>query len=206
MSRRTDFVTPKKNRLGWKQILNTFMTFMRGGVLYLLAASAVMGQVPANPQPVIERIEFVGNRRVRNETLRARIFTRIGDPFKEESLKRDFQSLWNTQFFEDIKIRVEDLPDRANAKIVIFEFKERPIIRRIRYEGIHSISESDILERFKERKVGLTVESQFDPARIKRAQVVLAELLGEHGRQFATVTPQYERMASSNAVILIFKV
>jgi outer membrane protein insertion porin family len=206
MSRRTDFVTPKKNRLGWKQILNTFMTFMRGGVLYLLAASALMGQVPANPQPVIERIEFVGNRRVRNETLRARIFTRTGDPFKEESLKRDFQSLWNTQFFEDIKIRVEDLPGRANAKIVIFEFKERPIIRRIRYEGIHSISESDILERFKERKVGLTVESQFDPARIKRAQVVLAELLGEHGRQFATVTPQYERMASSNAVILIFKV
>jgi len=67
-------------------------------------------------------------------------------------------------------------------------------------------SESDILDRFKERKVGLTVESQFDPTRIKKAEVVLKELLGEHGRQFAKVTPQYERIAASNAVILVFKV
>ena len=36
--------------------------------------------------------------------------------------------------------------------------------------------------------------------------MVLKELLGEHGRQFATVTPQYERIASSNAVILVFKI
>jgi outer membrane protein insertion porin family len=62
------------------------------------------------------------------------------------------------------------------------------------------------LDRFKERKVGLTVESQFDPTKIKKAEVVLKELLGEHGRQFATVTPQYEKIASSNAVILVFKI
>jgi outer membrane protein insertion porin family len=80
------------------------------------------------------------------------------------------------------------------------------VIRRIRYEGIHSISESDILDRFKEKKVGLTVESQFDPTKIKKAEVVLQELLGEHGHQFAKVTPQYERIASSNAVILVFKI
>src|SRR6202008_4041001 len=49
-------------------------------------------------------------------------------------------------------------------------------------------------------------ESQFDPTRIKKAEVVLKDLLGEHGRQFAKVTPQYERIASSNAVILVFKV
>lgn len=155
---------------------------------------------------VIERIEFIGNRRVRNDTLKARIFSREGDTYNEETLRRDFQALWNTQFFEDVKLRVEDSPDRENSKIIIFEVKERPVIRRIRYDGIHSVSESDILDRFKERKVGLTVESQFDPTKIKKAEVVLQELLGEHGRQFAKVTPQYERIASSNAVILIFKI
>ncbi len=154
----------------------------------------------------IERIDFVGNRRIRKDTLQARIFSRDGDPYNEETLKRDFQALWNTQYFEDVKMQVEDSPDKPNAKIIIFEVKERPVIRRIRYEGIHSVSESDILDRFKEKKVGLTVESQFDPTRIKKAEVVLKELLGEHGRQFATVTPQYERIASSNAVILVFKI
>ena len=157
-------------------------------------------------QSVIERIEFIGNRRIRTDTLKARIFSREGDPYSEDTLRRDFQALWNTQFFEDVKLQVEDSPKHSSGKIILFEVKERPVIRRIRYDGIHSISESDILDRFKERKVGLTVESQFDPTKIKKAEVVLKELLGEHGRQFAKVTPEYERIASSNAVILVFKI
>src|SRR5215831_16722727 len=167
-------------------------------------AAPAQQQAPTQ-QFVIDNIEFVGNRRVRGDTLQARIFSRKGDPYNEDTLRRDFQALWNTQFFEDVKLRVEDSP-KPNRKVIIFEVRERPQIRRIRYEGTHSVSESDILDRFKERKVGLTVESQFDPTRIKKAEVVLKELLGEHGRQFATVTPQYENIASSNAVILVFKV
>src|SRR5437763_5562201 len=171
------------------------------------SAQAAPTQQQTSPQQlVIERIDFIGNRRVRSDTLKARIFSREGDPYNEDTLRRDFQALWNTQFFEDVKLRVEDSPKRPNGKIIIFEVKERPQIRRIRYDGIHSISESDILDRFKERKVGLSVESQFDPTKIKKAEVVLKELLGEHGRQFARVTPQYERIASSNAVILVFKI
>jgi outer membrane protein insertion porin family len=158
------------------------------------------------PQLVIERIDFIGNRRIRTDTLKARIFSREGDPYNEETLRRDFQALWNTQFFEDVRLRVEPSPDRPDARIIVYEVKERPVIRRIRYDGIHSVSESDILDRFKEKKVGLSVESQFDPTRIKKAEVVLKDLLGEHGRQFAKVTPQYERIASSNAVILVFKI
>src|SRR5712671_3744585 len=169
--------------------------------------SAAPPQSPVQPQQyIIGRIDFIGNRRIRRDTLMARIFSRETDTYNEETLRRDFQALWNTQFFEDVKLRVEDSPSRPNGKIIIFEVKERPQIRRIRYDGIHSVSESDILDRFKERKVGLSVESQFDPTKIKRAEVVLKELLGEHGRQFAKVSPMYERIASSNAVILVFKI
>ncbi|HKW62688.1 MAG TPA: outer membrane protein assembly factor BamA [Candidatus Acidoferrum sp.] len=172
------------------------------------ASQAAPAQQPpaGQRQFIIERIEFIGNRRIRTDTLKARIFSREGDPYNEETLRRDFQALWNTQFFEDVKLRVEDSPKRPDGKIIVFEVRERPQIRRIRYEGMHSISESDILDRFKERKVPLSVESQFDPTKIKKAEVVIKELLGEHGRQFAKVTPQYERIASSNAVILVFKI
>jgi outer membrane protein insertion porin family len=166
---------------------------------------APRGSAREEAQPFIEHIYFEGNRRIRKDTLQARIFSREGDPYNEDTLRRDFQALWNTQFFEDVRLEVQD-GDKPNGKTIIFYVKERPVIRRIRYDGIHSISESDILDRFKEKKVGLTVESQFDPTRIKKAEVVLKELLGEHGRQFATVTPQYEKIASSNAVILVFKI
>jgi len=157
-------------------------------------------------QAVVQRIEFVGNRRIRSETLKAKIFSREGDVYNEDTLRRDFQALWNTQYFEDIKLEVEDSPDRPNAKIILFNVKERPVIRRIEYKGIKSVSESDILERFKDRKVGLSVESQFDPTKIKKAEVVLKELLAERGRQFAVVKPTYERIAATNAVRLVFNV
>jgi outer membrane protein insertion porin family len=155
---------------------------------------------------VIQRIEFIGNRRIQVDTLRARIFSRAGDPYSEEAVRRDFQALWNTQFFEDVRLEVEDSPDQPDGKIVIFYLKERPIIRRIEYKGNKSISESDILDAFKDKKVGLSVEGQFDPTKIKRAEVVIKELLAEHGRQFATVKPTYERIAATNAVKLVFNI
>ena len=65
--------------------------------------------------------------------------------------------------------------------------KERPTIREINYVGLNAVSTSDVLDRFKERKVGLSVESQYDPTKVKKAEVVIKELLAEHGRQFATV-------------------
>src|SRR5713226_4405906 len=114
-------------------------------------------QAAAQQKFVIDHIEFIGNRRVRSDTLKARIFSREGDPYNEETLRRDFQALWNTQFFEDVRLEVEDSPDRPNAKIIVYYVKERPIIRRIEYKGIHSVTESEILERFKDRKVGLSV-------------------------------------------------
>ena len=181
------------------------------------AASRVSPQQPAQapPQapaaaaegtPTIDRIDFQGNRRIRSETLRGRIFSRNGDPYSEEALRRDFHALWNTQYFEDIRLEVQDSPEKPNSKIIIFYVTERPIIRRIEYKGNKSVTESDILDRFKERKVGLSVESQFDPTKIKKAEVVLKDLLAEHGRQFAAVKPTYERLPGTNAVKLTFTV
>jgi outer membrane protein insertion porin family len=163
-------------------------------------------QEPGGSPYIISRIEFDGNRRVQQATLRARIFSHQGDPYNLEALHRDFQALWNTQFFEDIRLEVEDDPSTPNGKIVIFHVTERPIIRRIEYKGNKSVSESDILDAFKDKKVGLSVESQFDPTKIKRAEVVLKSLLAAHGHQFATVKPTYERIAASNAVKLVFNI
>ncbi|HEV7968691.1 MAG TPA: outer membrane protein assembly factor BamA [Candidatus Acidoferrales bacterium] len=202
-----------------------FVSALRASMLFLLAAVSVCLAPSASPHslveqsapqapaaaaaegtPTIERIEFQGNRRIRSETLRARIFSRPGDPVNDEALRRDFHALWNTQYFEDIRLEVEDSADKPNQKIIIFYVTERPIVRRIEYKGNKSVSESDILDRFKDRKVGLSIESQFDPTKIKKAEVVIKELLAEHGRQFATVKPTFERLPGTNAVKLTFNI
>jgi len=68
--------------------------------------AAAQQQAAAHQQFVIDRIDFMGNRRVRSDTLKARIFSREGDVYNEETAAPRFQALWNTQFFEDVKLRV----------------------------------------------------------------------------------------------------
>jgi outer membrane protein insertion porin family len=141
--------------------------------------------LPANTQQdLIVGIIPHGNRRIPADTIKARIFTRVGDVYDLAALERDFNSLWNTGYFEDIRFEREQTPKGWILHIYV---KERPTIREINYTGLSAVSTSDVLDRFKERKVGLSVESQYDPTRIKKAEVTLKELLAEHGRQFATI-------------------
>ena len=162
---------------------------------------------PAAPTPtppaeatVIESIIFRGNRRIPAATLRARIFSKPGDVYDEGALERDFMALWNTGFLDDIRLEVSD---GKTGKIVTFFVREKKLVRSIDYKGLSSVQTSDVLDRFKERKVGLSIQSQYDPVVIKRAEVVLQQLLAEHGRQFASVRAR-TRNIPPNSVALTF--
>ena len=164
--------------------------------LLLLAASA------AGQQELISNIVVHGNRRIPADTVKARIFSKAGDVYDDAAIERDFNALWNTGYFEDIRFEREQSP---KGWILHIYLKERPTIREINYTGLNAVSTSDVLDRFKERKVGLSVENQYDPTKIKKAEVVLKELLSEHGRQFATIRTE-KRDIPPNAVGVTFVV
>jgi outer membrane protein insertion porin family len=153
-------------------------------------------------QDVIVDVVVHGNRRIPAETVKARIFTHAGDIYDQAAIERDFNSLWNTGYFEDIRFEREQT---AKGWILHIYVKERPTIREIDYVGLNSVSKSDVLDRFKERKVGLAVESQYDPTKVKKAEVTIKELLAEHGRQFATLRTEIHPIPP-NAVSLTFVV
>jgi outer membrane protein insertion porin family len=158
---------------------------------------------PAPPSSsVIEAIEFRGARRVPQDTLKAMIFSRKGDRYDPESLRRDFMALWNTGRFDDIRIETDQ---GTTGVIVRFVLVERQVIRSIKYEGMKSVTLSELLDRYKERKVGLTVESQYDPNKIQRAVVVIKEYEAERGRQYAEVVPELRQIPPSS-IELTFQV
>ncbi|MBI1939976.1 MAG: outer membrane protein assembly factor BamA [Acidobacteria bacterium] len=160
------------------------------------------GAAPAErpAQETIEEIIFRGNRRVPAATLRARILSHPGDVYNENALERDFMALWNTGFLDDVRLEVSD---GEKGKIVTFYVREKKLVRSIDYKGLSSVQASDVLDRFRERKVGLSIQAQFDPVVVKRAQVVLKQLLAERGRQFASVRTR-TRNIPPNSVALTF--
>ena len=132
----------------------------------------------------VSEIRVIGNRRIPKETILARMFTKVGDAYDPQTVERDFNSLWNTGYFENVQIDRQESPKGIILTVIV---RERPTIREINYKGLNAVSQSDVQDRFKKEKVGLTVESQYDPTKIKRAETVLKQLLAEHGHQFATI-------------------
>ena len=201
--------------LGRKQIrgcsaLGSGLARMFAMLLLAMAGSSAFAQTStppttspaATPAPAagatIEQIRVIGNRRIPKETVLARLFTHPGDTYDPTSIERDFNSLWNTGYFDDLRIEREDSEKGLILNIYV---REKPNIREINYKGNNSISQSDILDRFKKEKVSISQESQYDPTKIKRAETVLKELLAEHGHQFATIKTEVKTIPPASVQV-----
>lgn len=162
------------------------MALLVGFLLFSLTLPAFPA---AQGGQVIVNIEPRGNRRIPKETIMAHVYTRPGDIYDPISLERDMRSVWNTGYFEDVRVEREETPKGWN---IYFYVREKPTIRTITYNGLNSVSQSDVLERFKKIKLPLSQESPYDPAKLMKAETALKELLAEHGRQFATINVQVQ--------------
>jgi outer membrane protein insertion porin family len=154
------------------------------------------------PTDTIEEIDFRGARLMPQDTMRALIFSKKGDPYDEEALHRDVVTLWNTGRFDDITIEREP---GTMGWILTFVVVERPRVRTINYDGLKSITLSEVADRFKERRVSLVQDSTYDRNRVQRARNVLQEFLAERGRQFAKVEAEVRQLPPS-ALAITFKV
>ncbi len=161
-----------------------------GGLAAQVQARPQFTAAPASPQ-VLCPVQVVGNRRIPKESVVARLYSRPGDAYDPAVVERDFNSLWNTGYFDDV--RIERVNDASCVQLIVY-VQEKPTIAEIEYKGLSSFSTSDALERFKKEKVSLSVESQYDPTRIKRAEVVLKEMLGEHGHQFSSIRTEIKKI------------
>jgi outer membrane protein insertion porin family len=146
--------------------------------------------------------QVIGVRRIPKDSVLARMSSHQGDPYDPATVERDFNSIWNTGYFEKLQIERVDTPTCVQLVVYV---REKPTIRSIDYTGLNAVTLSDVQERFKKAKVGLTVESQFDNTRVMRAVTVLKDLLSEHGHQFATVTPVLKTIPPA-AVGITFKI
>ena len=156
-----------------------------------IAASAQQPQT-------VDQIRVIGNRRIPKETVLARLFTHIGDTYDPVSVERDFNSLWNTGYFENLRIEREDSEKGVILNVYV---QEKPTIREINYKGLNVVSQSDVLDRFKKEKVGLSQESQYDPTKVKRAETVLRQILAEHGHQFATIRTEVKTIPPASVQV-----
>lgn len=165
------------------------------------SATVLAAQDP-DASKLVERVEFTGNRRIPDDSMRLWVQTREGDPYSTDQIRRDLRTVLAQGYFEDAKVFTEE--GARGGLVVIFEVREYPIILDIDYPGLKSVTESTILEEWRKKSIGLSKESQFDPIKATRAAAVIRELLAGKGRPDAKVVAETEAI-SPTAVTLHFK-
>jgi outer membrane protein insertion porin family len=156
---------------------------------------------PAASQRLVESVDIQGNRRNRDEDLLYYVTTRPGDPFNPDQVARDLKALNDLNFFNKTKSRVLTLEGPRGGVEVIFEVEELPVIRDLQFKGLSSISESDVLKAFRERRIGVQKENLLDPVKINNATRVIKELLSATGHPNATVAADIEKVSESSSAV-----
>ena len=157
--------------------------------------------VAQTQQRLVENVEVIGNRRLRRDDILYYVQTRPGDVYSEEAVQRDYQTLLSLTFFDKTATRVLIENGPRGGVNIIFEVKELPIIRDLTFEGLKSVPESDVLKAFRERRVGVSKESTYDPVKVLNARRVIKELLSAAGHPNAVVEERTEEVSATSLAI-----
>jgi outer membrane protein insertion porin family len=171
------------------------------GIVLLHSISAPRPVIAQQSQRLVESVDITGNRRLRKDDILYYVQTRPGDPFNAEQVQRDLQAILALGFFDKTATRVFTEDGARGGVNVVFEVKELPIIRDLQFEGLKSVQESDVLKAFRERRVGVSKESIYDPVKARNAVRVLKELLAAKGHPNATVQEKHEDVSATSTAL-----
>lgn len=181
-----------------------WLVFVSG--ILALSFTAAPTVLKAQNQRLVESVEISGNRRLRQDDILYYVQTRPGDVYSEQQVQRDYQTILQLGFFDKTQTRVSVEEGARGGVNIIFEVKELPIIRDLQFEGLKSVPESDVLKTFRERRVGVSKESIYDPVKSRNAIRVLKELLAAHGHPNATIEEKLDEVsATSTAITYVIK-
>src|SRR5215469_6257206 len=150
----------------------------------------------------IEDVRVANNHRIPAESIRFQLQTKPGGRFSLATVDGDIRRLYAMGNFDNIRV---DYEEGKTGRIVIFWVEEKKTIRTVKYEGLNTISESEIIERLKEKSAAISQESAYDPGRIRKAENVIRLALAEKGHEDATVKTATEDVPP-NSVAVTFKV
>ena len=142
----------------------------------------------------VDKIEIIGNERITKDTIL--IFGKIDDKadFTDEELNKILKNLYNTNFFDDIKISISN----KVLKIVVVE---NPIVQEVKILGVKAKKYKDpLFEAIKVKK-----NNSFNEYLVKKDKDLILNILRSSGYYFAEVILE-KILNDNNTISLIYNV
>jgi outer membrane protein insertion porin family len=113
-------------------------------MLAMLAAFSMLAPATARaqgtPQPIISKIEIIGNQRVEEDAIRIHITQQIGQPLDPNAVTADIKAIDLLGFFESVSAHVEQ---QGSQSVLVYRVKERPQITDVKLYGMKAVRSND---------------------------------------------------------------
>lgn len=178
--------------LAQNTIVISFLSFF---LIFAVASTAVAQTVAqaVSQGEEIRRIEVQGTQRIEAQTILSYMTVKPGDPFSADTLDESLKSLFDTGLFSDVRFA-------KNARTLIVNVKENPVINQVAFEGNLRINDSKLSPevQLQERVIFTKSKAQSDVARIQ-------EVYRRSGRFAVKVEPKIIEL-DQNRVDLVFEI
>ncbi len=180
---------------------------------------APVKQPPADSPALLRCLEFRFHPEnvsvIDAETYRYYMLTKSGSdsstdhwvPYDEPALLKDFNSLWKTNFLDNLWVQVVDEPyaNGVKAEHVIFHMEERARVKVVDYQpangGKLKVDVSKIEDALRAKALEIRADTFVDEATIRRVKGVIRDLYAEKGYEYSTVTTTMASLAGGPKLV-----
>ena len=172
-------------------------------VCALLGAMSARAQGPEAPQapPIIRSIEveYTGPSTVSKERILAQMRTRVGQPYSDQVVEQDVETLYKTGSILNVRIFAE--PEGDGVKVIV-SVQTRSIVREIEIDGAERIKAQRLRKEIK-----LKLNQPINEQQLEEARQKIIEIYQAHG--FTDVSAQFrvdaidEKRGTSRVVFTI---
>ena len=157
---------------GWLRPLP--FTIWVASLCVLLGAVSARGQEPEGP-PVIRSIdvEYTGPKLVSKERILAQMRTKVGQPYSDQVVEQDIESLYKTGAILNVRIFAQ--PAEGGVKVIV-AVQTRSIVREIEIDGAERIKPKRLRKEIK-----VKINQPVDEEALEEARQKMIEIYQGHG-------------------------
>ena len=145
----------------------------------------------------ISDIVIQGNQRVKKDDILQAISIRPGQTVTPQDIDQAIQDIYRMGRFVDIAAGIEDW---AGVDVLVFDLVERPLVRKIRFEGNDEFDDAKLQEL-----ITVRVPDIYDPAEVTRSVETIKAAYEQEGYYAAIVTAD-SHVNEENESLVTFRI
>lgn len=159
------------------------------------AAAKTSKQITEYINKIIISIEITGNELMETSAIKSRLQIETGKYFIKDKIDAEVKRLYDSGFFEDVKVFVRDT---ASGKKIIFKVREKPLIQNIAVQGNKQLEDSEILGKI-ETQTGKVLNTETLSQDLRK----IKKLYRKEGHYKVNVSYKQKQIAPGKAKLIL---